>query len=805
MKPVGQAVPHESANAHVSGQARYTGDLPEPKNLLIAWPVQSPHAHARILRLETAHAMDVPGVVAVLTKDDVPGENNVGPVRHDEPLFPDVIEYHGQAVCWVLAESDAAARAGAAKIIVEYEVLEPVLNLEQAISEKHYHIDALRFSRGNAGVAFEQAYSTLEGRFDIGGQDHFYLETHASLALFDEEGQFLVHASTQHPSETQAVVARVLGVTRNRVTVQSLRMGGGFGGKETQANPFAAVAALGVLKTGRPVRVRLNRHQDMQLTGKRHPFHAHYKVGFDPDGTLLSLEVELYADGGWSLDLSEAVLLRACVHVDNAYYIPNVDVTGRVCKTNKTSNTAFRGFGGPQGILVIEEIMDRVARTLKLRPDEVRERNFYRANTDGSLGDSSTTHYGQVIKDNRIHRLWHELKISAHFEARHRELEHINQQHPYKRRGLAITPVKFGISFNTIFLNQAGALVHIFEDGSVQVNHGGTEMGQGLHTKIRQIAAQTLGVKLEAVRVTPTRTDKVPNTSATAASSGTDLNGAAVKNACETLRSRLAPIAAQILSMPQPQPDSDAEQSLSRGSGAAISPPNAEDLMFEDGSVYALGAPDHRVEFRAVIDAAYHARVSLSSTGFYRTPEIYFDKAKGKGAPFRYFSYGAAISEVEVDGLTGEWHLRRVDILHDVGDSLNPLIDLGQIEGGFIQGMGWLTFEELHWDDTGRLRTFAPSTYKIPTLADVPLEFHARLAPRDPEPGVVYGGKAVGEPPLMLAISVREALKDAIASFGGQDAGVIDLLCPATPEAILWAVEKVQAKGKAKEDAIPAD
>ncbi len=783
MKPVGQAVPHESANAHVSGQARYTGDLPEPKNLLIAWPVQSPHAHAKILKLETAHAMDVPGVIAVLTKEDVPGENNVGPVRHDEPLFPDVIEYHGQAVCWVLAESDAAARAGAAKIIVEYEVLEPMLNLENAINAKSYHIDALRFSRGNAGVAFEQAYSTLEGRFDIGGQDHFYLETHASFALFDEEGQFLVHASTQHPSETQAVVARALGVTRNRVTVQSLRMGGGFGGKETQANPFASIAALGVLKTGRPVRVRLNRHQDMQLTGKRHPFHARYKVGFSSDGVLESLQVELYADGGWSLDLSEAVLLRACVHVDNAYYIPNVDVIGRVCKTNKTSHTAFRGFGGPQGILVIEEIIDRVARTLKLRPDEVRERNFYRANTDGSLGDSSTTHYGQVIKDNRIHHLWHDLKISGHFEARLRELDHINQQHAYKRRGLAITPVKFGISFNTIFLNQAGALVHIFEDGSVQVNHGGTEMGQGLHTKIRQIAAQTLGVKLEMVRVTPTRTDKVPNTSATAASSGTDLNGAAVKNACETLRGRLATIAAQMFPNP-------------------VSP---DDLEFSDNQIRILGSDTASLEFHAVVDAAYHARVSLSSTGFYRTPEIYFDKAKGKGAPFRYFSYGAAISEVEVDGLTGEWHLRRVDILHDVGDSLNPLIDLGQIEGGFIQGMGWLTFEELHWDETGRLRTFAPSTYKIPTLADVPLEFYARLAPRDPEPGVVYGGKAVGEPPLMLAISVREALKDAIGSFGDQDAGVIDLLCPATPEAILWAVERVKAKGKAKENAIPAD
>jgi xanthine dehydrogenase large subunit len=771
---VGQAIPHESAQGHVSGRARYTHDLPEPKNTLIAWPVQAPHTRATITQLETSKALEVPGVIAVLTGQDVPGSNNVGPVRQDEPLFPDEVEYHAQAVAWVLAESEAAARAGVACIDVEYTPLEPTLSIEAAIKGKSYLIDHLRIDRGDARSALKHATRKLEGTITIGGQDHFYLETQVSIALPDNDGGILVHASTQHPSETQAIIARVLGVPRNRITVQSLRMGGGFGGKETQANPFAAVAALGVHKTGRPVRVRLNRHQDMQLTGKRHPFMARYTVGFQPDGTLTALEVELYADGGYSLDLSEGILIRAMVHVDNAYHIPHLSVIGRVCKTHKTSQTAFRGFGGPQGMLVIEDILDRVARSLGLPPEVVRERNFYRG-----TGETSTTHYGQIVTDNRTHAIWHDLMTSSQFAARRVEITHLNQHHPFKRRGIAITPVKFGISFGTVFLNQAGGLVHIYEDGSVQVNHGGTEMGQGLHTKIQQIAAQTLGVPLSWVRVTATRTDKVPNTSATAASSGTDLNGAAVRNACETLRFRLATVAAQMFRTPM----------------------NPDDLVFENAQVSVLGKPEPRLEFKAVVDAAYHARVSLSSTGFYRTPGIHFDKNTGKGTPFKYFAYGAAVSEVEVDGLTGEWKLLRVDVIHDVGDSLNPLIDAGQIEGGFVQGMGWLTFEELVWDEQGRLRTFAPSTYKIPTLADIPREFHVQLAPRQPEPGVVYGGKAVGEPPLMLALSVREALKDAISSFAS--GAWVDLPSPATPEAILWAVEKIQARSRP--DAVPAD
>jgi xanthine dehydrogenase large subunit len=547
--------------------------------------------------------------------------------------------------------------------------------------------------------------------------------------------------------------------------VQALRMGGGFGGKESQANPYAAVAALAALKTKRPVRVRLTRHIDMQLTGKRHPMLGKYRVGFDQNGTLEALQLEIYADGGWSLDLSEAIVSRAMFHCDNAYFIPNLMVKGFVCKTNVTSHTAFRGFGGPQGMVLIEDILDRVARAVKQRPEVVRELNFYNEN---SL-EQHTTHYGQAISDVRIQNIWQTLKTSSDFETRQLEIEKFNSSHPFLRRGMAITPVKFGISFTTTFLNQAGALVLIYSDGSVQVNHGGTEMGQGLHTKIAQIAAQTLGINLEQIRVMPTRTDKVPNTSATAASSGTDLNGAAVKNACEILRERLAPIAAEMLGC------------------------SSEEVRFENGFAVHL---DQKLEFEKVVMTAYLARVSLSSTGFFRTPEIHYDKVAGRGEPFRYFAWGAAVSEVEIDSLTGMWHLRRSDILHDCGDSINPLVDRGQVEGGFVQGMGWLTMEELVWDDTGKLRTFAPSTYKIPTLADIPLEFHVDLLPRATEAKAVFGSKAVGEPPLMLAISVREALKDAISSFGGTE---LQLAAPSTPEAILDAIELVKDAAREKE------
>ena len=753
---VGLPVTHESALEHVTGTALYTDDLGvRLTNLLHAWPVQAPHAHAMVTRLETAGALEVAGVVRVLTAADVPGENDTGPSRHDEPLFPTEVMFHGMWVAWVLADTEEAARLGAARVVVEYEALPAVVTLEDAIEQQSFHTEAGGISRGDANAALEIATNRLSGEFFIGGQEHFYLETNAALAYVDESGQLFLQSSTQHPTETQEIVARVCDLDKHAVTVQCLRMGGGFGGKETQANVWACVAGLGALLTKRPVRVRLNRTLDMTFTGKRHPFLADFEVGFDATGKLEALRLELFSDGGWSLDLSDPVLWRAMFHSDNAYNIPHMSVIGTVCKTHKTSQTAYRGFGGPQGMLMIEEIISRVAQTLNLEPDAVRERNFYR--------DGDETHYGQPVKDaERIQRIWDELKISSDYTSRRNEIRSFNSSHAHTKRGLAITPVKFGISFTATFYNQAGALVLIYKDGSVLVNHGGTEMGQGLHTKILQIAAQTLGVPLGTVRLAPTRTDKVPNTSATAASSGTDLNGAAVRNACETLKARLSSVAAQRF-----------------GTAAA-------DVVFEDGLIYPLGAPERAIDWKSVVMSAYLQRVQLFSDGFYRTPNIHWDRQKGKGDAFYYFAYGAAVSEVEVNTFTGEYHTRRVDILHDVGDSLSPLIDRGQIEGGFYQGMGWLTLEELVWNADGRLVTNGASTYKLPSLHELPQVFNVNFLTRAAQDGVVYGSKAVGEPPLMLAISVREALKDAIHSLGSS---VVSLASPATPEAVFWALE----------------
>jgi len=769
MKIIGRAVPHESAREHVTGRALYTDDLwLRYPRVLHAWPVQAPHAHARITRLEASPAYAVPGVVKVLTAADVPGLNDVG-TKGDEPLFPSEVMYHGQAVAWVLAESEEAARLGAAQVEVEYEPLPAILTLEEAIRQGSFHGDMLQVRRGDVAQGLETSARVLEGELELGGQEHFYLETQASLALLDESGHLLVHSSTQHPSETQEVVAQVLGLPRSQVTVQCVRMGGGFGGKEVQANPYAAVAALGAYLTRRPVRVRLSRLQDITLTGKRHPFYARFKVGFSEEGLLNALKIELFSDGGWSQDLSEPVLARALCHLDNAYYIPHLEATGRVCKTHKTSQTAFRGFGGPQGMVFIEEILDRVARSLGLPPEVVRERNFYRPS---DTPETTTTHYGQVVKDaERIRLIWDELKASAAFDRRRREIAQFNAQNPQRKRGLAITPVKFGISFNFTTYNQAGALVLVYQDGSVQVNHGGTEMGQGLHTKIQQIAAEALGVPLEAIRLMPTRTDKIPNTSATAASTGADLNGAAVKEACEKIKGRLAMVAAQKFGV------------------------NPADIVFEDGQVYSIWKPTERIPFTEVVRAAYAQRVQLFADGFYRTPGLHWDKSRMQGKPFHYFAFGAAVSEVEVDGFTGQYTLRRVDILHDVGDSLSPLVDLGQVEGGFMQGVGWLTLEDLRWDAQGQVATRSASTYKLPSLSELPEVFNVRLLPKATESGVVYGSKAVGEPPLMLAISVREALRDAVAAFGaGGVVGAVELASPATPEAVYWAIERVRQK-----------
>jgi xanthine dehydrogenase large subunit len=774
---VGKKHSHESAVGHVSGKAIYTDDQRLPAGILSLYPVQSPHTRAKIIKIDVSDAYEVDGVVTVITVDDIPGENDTGTIIHDEVLLPNnEVSYWGQAIVWVGGETEEAARLGAKKVIVEYEILEPILTIQDAIAADSFHNQPLVISRVDSETnlsekALKEGENYLTGEVEMNGQDHFYLETHASWVIPDGEGNYQVYASTQHPTETQIIVSRVLGIPNNQVVVTCLRMGGGFGGKESQANPFASIAAIAVYKTGRPARVKLRRHQDMILTGKRHGFLGQYQVAFTKEGKIIALDVKLYADGGWSLDLSTPVLLRAVLHIDNAYYIPNLTVFGLVAKTNKASNTAFRGFGGPQGMVVIEDIIDRIGRSLHTLPEKIREINFYHG-----TGETNTTHYGQEIFDNRIALVWDEVKTKSNFAQRRLEITKYNQENNYKKRGLAITPVKFGISFNKTQYNQAGALILIYTDGSIQLNHGGTEMGQGLHTKMLQVASKALGVNINRFRMMHTSTDKVPNTSATAASSGSDLNGQAILDACETLKNRLAPVAAKMLNLE-----------------------GAEEFIFEDDWVYCRSYPRARVSFAELVTQAYSDRLSLSATGYYRTPNIYWDAATGKGRPFYYFAYGAAVSEVEVDGFTGTFKLRQVDIVHDVGESLNPLIDRGQIEGGFVQGMGWLTMEELVWDTKGQLRTYAPSTYKIPTISEIPENFNLYLLERAAQEGVIYGSKAVGEPPLMLAISVREAIRDAVAAFGNNngdngDSHYISLASPATPQVILWAIENVRQK-----------
>ncbi|UQW99438.1 xanthine dehydrogenase molybdopterin binding subunit [Streptomyces sp. RerS4] len=774
---VGVSMPHESAHLHVTGAALYTDDLVHrTKDVLHAYPVQVMRAHGRIVALRTEPALAVPGVVRVLTGADVPGVNDAG-MKHDEPLFPDHVMFHGHAVAWVLAETLEAARIGAAAVEVELDELPSVITLREAIAAESFHGARPVMLTGDVDAGFEDSAHVFTGEFRFSDQEHFYLETHAALALVDENGQMFVQSSTQHPSETQEIVAHVLGLHSHEVTVQCLRMGGGFGGKEMQPHGFAAIAALGARLTGRPVRVRLNRTQDLTMSGKRHGFHAQWKIGFDAEGRIQALDATLTADGGWSLDLSEPVVARALCHIDNTYWIPNARIAGRIAKTNKVSNTAFRGFGGPQGMLVIEDIMGRCAPLLGLDPMELRERNFYR--------QGQSTPYGQpVAHPERISTLWRQVQDDADIAGRKREIAAFNAAHPHTKRALAITGIKFGISFNLTAFNQAGALVLVYKDGSVLINHGGTEMGQGLHTKMLQVAATTLGIPLHRVRLAPTRTDKVPNTSATAASAGADLNGAAVKNACEQIRERLLRVAGTRL-------------------GA-----NASDVRIVDGVARALGGHEE-LAWDELVRTAYFQRVQLSAAGFYRTEGLHWDAKAFQGSPFKYFSYGAAAAEVEVDGFTGAYRIRRVDVVHDVGDSLSPMIDIGQVEGGFVQGAGWLTLEDLRWDtgdgpNRGRLLTQAASTYKLPSFSEMPEEFNVRLMENATEEGAVYGSKAVGEPPLMLAFSVREALRQAAAAFG-PDGISVELASPATPEAVYWAIEAVRGGGVPHDGHAPDD
>ena len=767
------ALPHESGHKHVTGDAIYVDDAPSGQKMLEVWPVCSPHAHARITRRDASAARAMPGIAAVLLAEDVPGLNDVGAVRHDEILLADQEAfYHGQIIALVVGETQDICRAAAAQVIVDYEPLPPIFTIEEAIAAKSFHTEPNHIRRGDVEAALRDAPLTLESEISFGGQDHFYLETNAAWAERGEDGTIFISSSTQHPSEVQHIVAHVLAQSMHSVVVECPRMGGGFGGKETQAATIAALAALAATKTGRKVRVRLNRDQDMMITGKRHPFLGKFRVGFDSNGLLQAAQVDLFANGGWSLDLSRAISDRAVFHLDNSYYIPHVAFSGAVAKTNLASNTAFRGFGGPQGMFVIEEILDRVARRTGIAPEKVRERNLYRG-----TGETNTTPYGQEIEDNRIERVWRELTRSSGFDTRRAALRKWNEQHPHCKRGIAITPVKFGISFTTTHLNQAGALILLYQDGTAQINHGGTEMGQGVHTNIRAIAAQELGLTPDRVRVMNTRTDKVPNTSATAASCGTDLNGAAVKNGCDTLRARLLPFAVEM---------------LKEKNGRA---PAESKIVFGNNAIADADVPEGRISMAELFQRGYFARTSLSATGFYRTPDIHFDRETGRGKPFHYFAVGAAVSEVEVDGFTGMLQIKRVDILHDAGDAVNRGVARGQIEGGFVQGAGWLTAEELVWDGQGQLLTHSPDTYKIPAVGDMPEIFNVAFLSEATQANVIHGSKAVGEPPLMLAFSVREAIRDAVAAFG-PPGGEVPLASPATCEAISNAIAACRGEDK---------
>ena len=759
--PLGKPEKHDSAHLHVTGAARYADDLPAGPDVLHGAIVMSPHARARITHKGAIEALARPGVVAVLFAADIPGDNRIGPIVHDEPLLAeDEVFYQGQAVALVLAGSPTEARRAAAAVSVTYEPLPATTTIAAAIAADRYHGEPHTIARGDLAAALSSAAVVVEATCASGGQDHFYLETQAAHAVPEEDGTLRITSSTQHPTEIQKMAAVVLGIHASQVSSEVRRLGGGFGGKESQATSFAALAALGAWKTGRPVRVWLNRDEDMQQTGKRHPFWTRYRAGFSAQGDLLALEADTYSDGGWSHDLSLAVMDRALFHLDNAYFIPALRFTGRVCATNLPSNTAFRGFGGPQGVLVVEDAINRFAEQTGTDPASVRVRNFY-----GGPG-RDTAPYGQHVPAPHLERIWADLSASSDYAARRAAIDAHNASSPYVKRGLGFQPLKFGISFTKSLLNQAGALVVIYADGSVQLNHGGAEMGQGIHAKMRAIAADELGIPLSRIRLMTTSTEKVPNTSPTAASSGTDLNGQAVAEACRTLRGRLVAVAAKML---------DADPSAIRLEGGL-----------------AHGPSGATCEFSAVATQAWVERVPLSATGFYATPGVAYDHATGSGTPFFYFAYGGAVSEVEVNGLTGEHRLLRVDILHDVGDSLLPSIDVGQIEGGFVQGLGWLTCEEVIYNAEGRLLTHSPSTYKIPSAGDVPLDFRVALLDRARQEDVIGGSKAVGEPPFMLAISAVTALRHAVGAYG-KPGQVVELAVPCTPEAVLRAIHDAKA------------
>ncbi|MFU4862933.1 xanthine dehydrogenase molybdopterin binding subunit [Pseudomonas aeruginosa] len=769
---VGRSVKHESAPKHVSGEAIYIDDRLEFPNQLHVYARLSERAHARITRLDVTPCYQFPGVAIALTAADAPGQLDIGPVVAGDPLLADgKVEYVGQMVLAVAADSLETARKAAMAAIVEYEDLEPVLDVVEALRKRHFVLDSHQHRIGDSAAALAGAPHRLQGTLHIGGQEHFYLETQISSVMPSEDGGMIVYCSTQNPTEVQKLVAEVLGVSFNRIVIDMRRMGGGFGGKETQAAAPACLCAVVAYHTGRPAKMRLPRMEDMQITGKRHPFYVEYDVGFDDDGRLHGIQIDLAGNCGYSPDLSGSIVDRAMFHSDNAYFLGNATINGHRCKTNTASNTAYRGFGGPQGMVAIEEIMDAVARSLGKDPLEVRKLNYY------GKDERNVTHYHQTVEHNLLAEMTAELEASSEYARRREEIRAFNAASPVLKKGLALTPVKFGISFTATFLNQAGALIHIYTDGSIHLNHGGTEIGQGLNTKVAQVVAEVFQVDVERIQITATNTDKVPNTSPTAASSGTDLNGKAAQNAAETIKRRLVEFAARHWKVSE------------------------EDVEFRNNQVRIR---ELILPFEELIQQAYFGQVSLSSTGFYRTPKIFYDREQARGRPFYYFAYGAACSEVVVDTLTGEYRMLRTDILHDVGDSLNPAIDIGQVEGGFVQGMGWLTMEELVWNAKGKLMTSGPASYKIPAVADMPLDLRVKLLENRKNPEqTVFHSKAVGEPPFMLGISVWCAIKDAVASLADYRAQpAID--APATPERVLWGVEQMRRLKTAQAQAADA-
>ena len=758
---VGRSVKHDSADKHVSGEAIYIDDRLEFPNQLHVYARLSDRAHARIVRVDVSPCYAFDGVRIAITHEDVPGLKDIGPLLPGDPLLAiDTVEFVGQPVIAVAARDLETARKAAMAAIIEYEDLEPVLDVVQAYRNKHFVLDSHTHQRGDSATALASATHRIQGTLHIGGQEHFYLETQISSVMPTEDGGMIVYCSTQNPTEVQKLVAEVLDVPMNKIVVDMRRMGGGFGGKETQAASPACLCAVVARLTGQPTKMRLPRMEDMVMTGKRHPFYVEYDVGFDNDGRLHGIQLELAGNCGYSPDLSASIVDRAMFHADNSYYLGDATINGHRCKTNTASNTAYRGFGGPQGMVAIEEVMDVIARHLGKDPLAVRQANYY------GKTERNVTHYYQTVEHNMLEEMTAELEESSDYAERRKAIKAYNANSPILKKGLALVPVKFGISFTASFLNQAGALIHIYTDGSIHLNHGGTEMGQGLNVKVAQVVAEVFQVDIDRVQITATNTDKVPNTSPTAASSGADLNGKAAQNAAEILKQRLVEFAAKHYQCDESR------------------------VEFRNGHV-RVG--EHVISFDTLAQQAWMGQVSLSSTGYYKTPKIFYDRSQARGRPFYYFAFGAACTEVLVDTLTGEYKMLRTDILHDVGASLNPAIDIGQVEGGYIQGMGWLTTEELVWNDKGKLMTNGPAGYKIPAVADMPADLRVKLVENRKNPeDTVFHSKAVGEPPFMLGIAAWCAIKDAVASLGDyQHQPKID--APATPERVLWGCEQMRA------------